>query len=323
MAVRSTSTDASSASGSASTISAETETGYHVLTIEGYSQTKGLLGVGYSVKSGNFTVGGHTWCVRYYPDGFDEETVDWICFDLFLDAAAAADENVVKVKHSFSLIDKAGDPVPPYTSTSGVYSLSHTTPSWGYQWLTPEMESSPHLADDSFSIRFDIIVIKAIRATRTTTTTTTATKPPHTPSDRKLHIAHPKIDLGMTNVVIEVGGEVFAAHRWVLANKSPVFTSMLFGMAAAEDDHGVVHLRIDNMEARVFEALLYFVYVGALPEMDHGDEMEMARLLLVAANRYDLHGLKLACEDVLQGYIDKTTVVGMLSLATKHRCHKT
>ncbi|KAK3120552.1 hypothetical protein QOZ80_9AG0689810 [Eleusine coracana subsp. coracana] len=181
------------------------------------------------------------------------------------------------------------------------------------------MESSPHLADDSFSIRCDVTVIKAIRATRTMTTTAIV-KPQHKPSERKPCVAHPKIDPGMTNVVIEVGGEIFAAHRWVLANKSPVFASMLFSTAAVDED-GVVHLWIDDMEARVFEALLHFVYAGALPEMDKGDEMEMARLLLVAANRYDLQGLKLACEDVLQGYIDKITVVGMLALATKHGCH--
>ncbi|KAK3120551.1 hypothetical protein QOZ80_9AG0689800 [Eleusine coracana subsp. coracana] len=304
MAVRSSSTGASSSSGSASTISAETETGYHVLTIEGYSQTKGLLGVGNSVKSGTFTVGGHTWCIRYYPDGFDDETADWICFDLFLDDKDDDPNNIVKMKHSFSLIDKAGDPVPPYTSSSGVCSLSRTTPSWGYHWLTPELESSPHLEDDGFRIRCDVTVIKAIRAKTT-----------HTPLlvEKKLDVAHQVMMKPGGDVVVEVGDMQFTAHRSMLADQSPVFREMLSLQAA--DHAGVVHLRIDNMEAKVFEALLHFVYTGAMPEM------EMARLLLAAADRYDMQGLKMACGDMLQGYMNESTVVDMLVLADKHGCH--
>ncbi|GJN04935.1 hypothetical protein PR202_ga22519 [Eleusine coracana subsp. coracana] len=49
MAARSNSPDVSTGAGSTSTISAATVTGWHMLKIQGYSQTN-------SVKSGTFTV---------------------------------------------------------------------------------------------------------------------------------------------------------------------------------------------------------------------------------------------------------------------------
>ncbi|CAN6373113.1 unnamed protein product [Urochloa humidicola] len=61
---------------SASTIAADTETGSHELTISGYSGTKGL-GVGKFICSSVFSAGGHSWCIRYYPDGLDQDRSDW------------------------------------------------------------------------------------------------------------------------------------------------------------------------------------------------------------------------------------------------------
>ncbi|KAF8673396.1 hypothetical protein HU200_048960 [Digitaria exilis] len=44
--------------------------GSHMLRIECFSATKGL-GLGKFIKSSPFIVGGHTWAIRYYPDGRD------------------------------------------------------------------------------------------------------------------------------------------------------------------------------------------------------------------------------------------------------------
>ncbi|WVZ59059.1 hypothetical protein U9M48_009262 [Paspalum notatum var. saurae] len=66
---------------------------------------------------------------------------------------------------------------------------------------------------------------------------------------------------------------------------------------------GVVLIR--DMEAQVFEALLYFIYTDMFPEMARDGEekeevvMAMAQHLLVAADRYDMERLKLMCEEKL------------------------
>ncbi|GJN22705.1 hypothetical protein PR202_gb10300 [Eleusine coracana subsp. coracana] len=64
-------------------------------------------------------------------------------------------------------------------------------------------------------------------------------------------------------VVFEVGGEAFAAHRCVLAARSPVISGAI--LAAA----GVV--RVDGVRPRVFRALLRYAYTDALPEMDEDE----------------------------------------------------
>ncbi|GJN20641.1 hypothetical protein PR202_gb08041 [Eleusine coracana subsp. coracana] len=91
-------------------------------------------------------------------------------------------------------------------------------------------------------------------------------------------------------------------------------------MMKESDTAGVV--RIDDMEAKVFKALLYFVYTDTLPKTMKEKEEEdvMLQHLLVAADRYNLERLKLMCEDKLCKYIDADTVATVLALAEQHHC---
>ena len=121
------------------------------------------------------------------------------------------------------------------------------------------------------------------------------------------------------DVVFDVGGQTFAAHRCVLAARSPVFSAELFGVMK-ESDTGVV-VRIDDMEAQVFKALLYFIYTDLFPNTAEQDEDVLSQHLLVAADRYNLERLKLLCEQKLCEYIDVGTVATILALAEQHHCH--
>jgi hypothetical protein len=94
----------------------------------------------------------------------------------------------------------------------------------------------------------------------------------------------------------QVSGETFKAHRCVLAARSPVFNAQFFGQMKESDAAAGVVVCIDDMEAHVFEALLFFVYTDSLPEMNSEEEAAMFQHLLVAADRYDLERLKLICE---------------------------
>ena len=55
----------------------------------------------------------------------------------------------------------------------------------------------------------------------------------------------------------EISGEIFAAHRCILACRSTVFKGQLLGSMNERMTAGVV--RIDDMEARVFKLHLRFV----------------------------------------------------------------
>ena len=140
------------------------------------------------------------------------------------------------------------------------------------------------------------------------------------PSDLSVHFGDLLVTQNGADVVFEVGSQTFAAHRCVLAARSPVLRAELFGAMKESVASNVV--RIYDMEAQVFKALLYFMYTDSLPKAKKEDEEEdvMSQHLLVAADKYNLERLKLICEDKLCKYIDVGTVATILALAGQHHC---
>jgi speckle-type POZ protein len=119
-----------------------------------------------------------------------------------------------------------------------------------------------------------------------------------------------------TDVTFQVGNEEFAAHRSVLAARSRVFRDQLFS-SSAEGTASSDGIRVDRMEPKVFRLLLGFIYSDQMPEIEEDDNgMDVTwQLLLMVADRYELHRLKLLCEEQLCGYIHLSTV-----LAEEHHC---
>ncbi|XP_044951494.1 BTB/POZ and MATH domain-containing protein 2-like [Hordeum vulgare subsp. vulgare] len=126
------------------------------------------------------------------------------------------------------------------------------------------------------------------------------------------------------DITFEVDGEDFAAHRCVLAARSTVFKSQLFG---AMNESSVV--KISDIKANVFGGLLTFIYTDAVPEFvdmeadNDDDEIRYATQLLQfleAADRYDLQKLKSICEEKLAGFICRKTVPDIIVVAEQRRC---
>jgi speckle-type POZ protein len=104
-----------------------------------------------------------------------------------------------------------------------------------------------------------------------------------------------------------VAGELFRAHRCVLAARSPVFQAELFGPVKEQATH-TRPIRIDDMEPAIFQALLHFIYTDAISDNASGNVA--MQHLLVAAERHGLDRLKAMCEDKLCHAIDVETVLG-------------
>ncbi|MCL7028940.1 hypothetical protein MKW94_009585, partial [Papaver nudicaule] len=78
----------------------ETVKGSHEFTIEGYSLAKGT-GVDEFKTSGKFTVGGHDWVIRFYPDGDDDHGY----ISLFLELVSTGE---VRALVGFKVVDQSG-----------------------------------------------------------------------------------------------------------------------------------------------------------------------------------------------------------------------
>nr|XP_045088253.1 BTB/POZ and MATH domain-containing protein 2-like [Aegilops tauschii subsp. strangulata] len=135
------------------------------------------------------------------------------------------------------------------------------------------------------------------------------------PSNLHLHFADLLESMDGADVTFHVGGQMFSAHRLILAARSPVFRAELLG-AMKEKAGGPIE--IHDMEADVFKCLLHFIYTDSLPA--HLDVM-MASHLLVAADRYNIERLKLICEHKLRSHIDANMVATSLVLAEQHCCN--
>ncbi|EAY73896.1 hypothetical protein OsI_01780 [Oryza sativa Indica Group] len=309
----------SSRSASTSTIVADTATGYHLLKIDGYSRTKGTP-IGTAIASSQFVVGGHRWRIYYYPNGDHTDNADYMSFYLLLDEKKNTKTKSVKVRTLFQICFADQVKALPTLTSKTVRTFGDGSSwSWGYSKFIKreDFEKSKDLRDDSFTIRCDIAIVREFLVE------TTEVLPPKSfvsvpPSDMNLQLGELLETEKGADVVFEVAGERFAAHRCVLAARSPVFGAELYGLM--KEGNAAVVVRVEDMEARVFKLLLRFVYTDSLPEMKNKDEAVMCQHLLVAADRYNLERLKLICEEKLCNHISTGTVSNMLLLANQHRC---
>jgi speckle-type POZ protein len=299
---------------SASAIVAQAAMGSHVLKIDWYSRTMGL-GNDNFVKSRPFVIGGHPWCIRYYPDVVTNDRAGWIEFYLHLNQNNAT---VAEASYTFSLLDDVGEPVPSYCLSDGIIrSFNNSTSNgWGYLKFIERkaLEESDYLKDDCFRARCDVTVSTEIHTEGASQFVTVP------PSDMNQHIGR-LLSSGVegleADVTFQVGEETFAAHRLMLGARSSVFLAELLGPMKERNSRVV---QIDDMEPRVFRAMLHFIYTDEFPKLDKGDALAMAQHLLVTADRYDLQRQKLICEHKLCECISTSSATTTLVLAEQHGC---
>ncbi|KAB2039818.1 hypothetical protein ES319_D02G036900v1 [Gossypium barbadense] len=309
-------------SSTSSTSRTETVNGSHEFKIKGYSLAKGM-GVGKYMASDAFMVGGYEWAIYFYPDGKSaEDNATYV--SLFI--ALASEGTDVRALFELTLLDQSGKDRHKVHShfgrmlESGPYTLKYRGSMWGYKRFFKRtlLGTSDYLKDDCLSIRCCVGVVKS-----------------HTEGPKIYSITVPPSDIGQhfgkllesgkgADVKFEVDGEIFDAHKLVLAARSTVFRAQLFGPLK---DQNTQSIRVEDMEAPVFKALLHFIYWDALPDMEElmGSTSKwastlVAQHLLAAADRYALERMRLLCEAKLCEGVTINTVATTLALAEQHNC---
>uniref|UniRef100_A0A0E0CED3 BTB domain-containing protein n=1 Tax=Oryza meridionalis TaxID=40149 RepID=A0A0E0CED3_9ORYZ len=124
-----------------------------------------------------------------------------------------------------------------------------------------------------------------------------------------------------SDVSFVVGGEKFAAHRAVLAARSPVFRAQLFGCMSDATSSCIM---LQDMEPAIFRALLQFIYTDDLPgdtgELDGSPIDTFLQHLLAMADRYALDRLKLMCAQRLLQNMTADSVADILACAETYNC---
>ncbi|CAN6373117.1 unnamed protein product [Urochloa humidicola] len=300
-------TGASSAAGSVTTIATKSMAGSsHVLmTVQGYSKIKEALDDDAGIKSERFRAGEHRWFIEFCQsnedDGEDREVNVYLCLDDEEDV-----DGDITARYELSLLNRDGHII---SSTQSFDTFSITDDHYINALSELKRNVSP-LLGDNFQIRCDLTIVVGEVA---------AVAPP----DMHQHLGGLLTSQVGGDVTFNVGGELFTAHKYILAARSPVFMADLFGPGK---DKTPSHVRIDGMEPRVFRALLHFIYTDTLPVVVNNgaddDKVAMAQGLLVAADRYGMERLKSICGNMLCNHIDARTAMALLQLADCHGCQR-
>ncbi|KAK9139562.1 hypothetical protein Scep_009243 [Stephania cephalantha] len=312
----------SSSSVTTSTSLTDTVNGSHQFKITGYSLSKGI-GIGKCIASDTFMVGGFEWAIYFYPDGKSvEDNATYV--SLFI--ALASEGTDVRALFELTLLDQSGKEMHKVhshfgrTLESGPYTLKYRGSMWGYKrfFKRTALEASDFLKDDCLSVHCSIGVVKS-----------------RTEGPKLYSITVPSSNIGVhfgrllesgkgTDVTFEVDGETFSAHKLVLAARSPVFRAQLFGPMK---DKNTENIKVEDVGAPAFKALLHFIYWDELPDMEQLTGLNskwvstlMAQHLLAAADCYGLERLRLLCEAKLCEGVAINTVATTLALAEQHHC---
>ncbi|CAL4935526.1 unnamed protein product [Urochloa decumbens] len=299
-----------------STCAPKTARGRHVFRVTGYSLLKGL-GAGNFIRSATFAVGGHDWCVRFYPNVDGLDVTDEL-ISIYVDRLSKGTQ--VRALFGLRLTKRDKNLSRPKYMTPKICNFNHSRTTCGYKRFIKrsELEASRFLLNDRLLVVCDITVILGTPVSQSEPVCEIQVPP----SDLSDNLGKLLESEEGADVTFEVEGEVFHAHKTLLAMRSPVFKAELFGPMR---DRETKAIKVEDMQPSVFKALLHFVYKDSLPTMDDlhldvEDKEEVVKHLLVAADRYAMERMKLLCESILCKKLNVETVATTLALADKHHC---
>ncbi|XP_068475013.1 BTB/POZ and MATH domain-containing protein 4-like [Phaseolus vulgaris] len=302
----------------------ETVNGTHNFELKGYSLTKGM-GIGKFIASETFTVGGHQWTIYFYPDG-KIPSDNGVYVSIFV---ALVSEGVdVRALFELKLHDQSGKGNHLVYShfgrslENGPYTIKTRGCIWGYKrfFKRKDLEASTFIKDDCLKISCTVGVLVMSCSDSSML--------------NAIHVPESDIgeDLGMMldyeelcDVTFSVGGERFRAHKLILGTRSTVFQTW-FSNGLGKDDMVIV---LNDMESKVFKALLHFIYKDTLMEDEElilwqscsysSISESFPAKLLAAAEKFDLPRLKLMCESIFCSDISIYSVPYILVLAYRYR----
>ncbi|KAJ8765962.1 hypothetical protein K2173_020478 [Erythroxylum novogranatense] len=298
----------------------ETVNGSHQFTIKGYSLAKGM-GAGKCISSDIFTVAGYDWAIYFYPDGKNPEDSS-MYVSVFI--ALASEGTDVRALFELTLVDQSGKGKHKVHShfdralESGPYTLKYKGSMWGYKrfFRRTSLETSDYIKDDCLVMNCTVGVVR----TRL-----------EGPKQYSIHVPPSNMGKGFKDVldsefgcdiVFEVGGETFKAHKLILSARSPVFKAQFFGPVGDPKLDKVV---VKDINPSIFKAMLVFIYTDKLPDVleitgssSTCTSFNMLQHLLAAADLYHLDRLKLLCASKLCEELTADTVATTLALAEQH-----
>jgi len=307
-----------------------------LLKVDGYCATK-TMGNEDCIRSSH-SIGGYDWEICIYPAMMPRASdgTPWVAVKLvFLSETCPS---ILRANLCCRLVDPRGELRPSEPkSVSCIFNrswilrcLEMCSPFVKEDCSLPvrvmsrgSLEKSTFLRLDSFTVQCIITVLKE-----------DLPAPPAAKVPAKdVHVSSPSLQQHLAellrsglgaDVTFLVSGKSFAAHKHILAARSPVLMAEFFGHMKETSSQRV---EIKDIDAVVFKPLLYFIYTDSVEEFDQLESdlqyealAILAQHLLAAADKYGLDRLKEICEGKLSDGITVDTAATTLALAEQHNC---
>ncbi|XP_043285498.1 kelch-like ECH-associated protein 1B isoform X2 [Venturia canescens] len=117
----------------------------------------------------------------------------------------------------------------------------------------------------------------------------------------------------LTDVILEVGSELFHAHKVILAAASPYFKAMFTG---GLKECEMTRVKLQGVCPTAMARLMYFMYTGQI----RVTEVTVCSLL-PAATMFQVSNVIDACCTFLERQLDPTNAIGIANFAEQHGCH--
>ncbi|RLN05396.1 BTB/POZ and MATH domain-containing protein 2-like [Panicum miliaceum] len=273
-------------------------------------------------QSAVFIAGGYNWSILYYHySAYAAKSVD-LCLQL--------ETRGVKVTASisFSLLDPTAA-MPPWKLTKAMPVEFSSADSEDYtkitQWVPKSKLNAPpgtgYLTRGGLLFQCTITIFAKAPAAAEMP----SSQPKVPASDLMDNLGKIYATKDGSDVTYSVEGELFRAHKIILAMRSPVFYAELYG-GMMESKAQLI--QVQDMRHGVFEALLRYMYTDSLPTTEDGpaddddgdDANEMLCGLLMAADRYGVERLRLLCEHRLSKVLNAGNVADLLAFADDQHC---
>ncbi|XP_044968880.1 BTB/POZ and MATH domain-containing protein 2-like [Hordeum vulgare subsp. vulgare] len=299
-------------------------TGTHEFTIRDYSRTKGI-GVGKSILSEHFSVNGRRWYIRFYPDGYSTADGAWIAF--YAQTLHKPQLRPVRAEFSFQLLGPDGE-VRHTRRSDRACKYDTFCNSWGIRrYITRYQLESAALGAihaDSITVRCTVTIHRAQRRSLAVNRPGLVKMPPPPPSNHGENairfLASRKAPF---DVRFEVDGEVFEAHRMVVAAQSSWFEGLLYGHGREAGKDVLLQVGGGIVTAEAFRGVLHFIYTDELPGEAAGGRgsYDVTLRLFAAADYYLIDRLKLMCACRLGDFIKDSTVEALMEIAEAYSCN--
>ena len=239
------------------------------------------------------------WQIKIYPMGLSEDCKKFISLFVHLKKTQQM-ENEVTVQLKLSLLNSKKTTLASSGSHSAKLKKENS-----FSLGLPNMmkikdlfkPKTKFLLDDELHIICEIVYeVKKVNIS----------------SDGKLigHFQQLMDSKSLADVIIDVKGQKFDAHKLILSARSPVFYAMFQSDFSEQKDNT---LEVKDIEPDVFVEVLRFIYTDKAEKLE-----EMAPQLLAAADKYMLDLLKKKCEAFLARKVTLDNCGELLVLAHLH-----